>query len=291
MERVVRASDIEISTESFGDAGNPALVLAMGATASKLWWPRDFCEGLAKSGYHVIRYDHRDTGCSTSYPLGEAPYAAEDLADDLLSVMDGYNLDRAHVAGMSLGGYIAQMVALRRPERVLSLTLIGSEPLGWTGPDLPGIAPEFMLHFAAMETLDWSDHGAVRDFMLEAARLSAGDNPFDAERELRRIDAELGRARDMRSAFNHGMLTVRDDWHDATARISQPVLVIHGEQDPILPLANGEALATAIPRARLVVLKDVGHEIPQAAIPVMIAEMTEFMRQVAGLTPRTGPGF
>lgn len=280
MELIVGKDDVEIATESFGMDENPAVVLAMGATASMLWWPDVLCEGLANAGFHVIRYDHRDTGRSTSYPPGEPPYTAEDLADDLISVMDGYELERAHVAGMSLGGYIAQMAAIRRAERIMSLILIGSEPLGWTGPKLPGIAPEFMQHFATVQSLDWADRSAITEFMLETARLSAGDGyPFDYERETRRIAAEIDRADDIRSAFNHGLLAVRDDWSDATALIRQPVLVLHGEQDPVLPLANGEALAKAVPQARLIALNGVGHELPEAAIAGMVAVMADFIRK------------
>lgn len=280
MERMITSGDAKIATQSIGDRGNPTLLLVMGATASMLWWPQDFCDKLAAAGFHVIRYDHRDTGRSTSYPPGEPAYAVEDLADDMIAVLDAYGVDKAHVIGMSLGGYVAQMAAVRRANRIASLVLIGSEPLGWTGPPLPGIAPRFMAHFESFGALDTRDRAAMRDFLLEGARLSAGDAcPFDAERELRRIDAELERAGDIRSAFNHGMLTVREDWSDATARISQPVLVLHGEQDPILPLPNGEAIAAAIPGARLIVLKGVGHEIPPVAIPLMIGAITGFMRR------------
>lgn len=274
------SSDISLAHESFGNSADPAVVMVMGATASMLWWPRDLCEGLALRGYHVIRYDHRDTGQSTSVPLGKACYSVEDLADDLMGLLDGLRLDAAHIVGMSLGGLIGQMVAITHPDRILSLTLLGAEPLGWDGEDLPTIDPGFLAHFAGLAELDWSDRRAVTAFMLEGARLSAGDSAgFDPERETRRIEAEIDRAGgDLSSAFNHGSVQLRDSWNGRAAEIDRPTLVLHGENDPIAPIANGHAIASIISGARLVVLTGIGHELPASLIPRLVAEIADFLQ-------------
>lgn len=252
-----------LASESFGQATDPALVLVMGATASMLGWPDTLCHALADRGLHVLRFDHRDTGQSTTVPPGEATYSVEDMAGDVLAVMDGYGVERAHLAGMSLGGYIAQIVALQRPERVASLTLIASEPLGWDGPSLPHISEEFLGHFAALGSLDWSHRAAAADFLVESERLCAGSGaPFDRAAAKAVALRVLERTVSPASMFNHGSVTTREDWMGRFRDIACPVLVIHGDQDPILPVENGRAIAEGIPGAQLEEMPGVGHELP-----------------------------
>lgn len=261
--RRIQSKDITLATESFGTAGNPAMVLVMGATASMLGWPEALCHALSDRGLHVLRFDHRDTGQSTTVPLGAATYDVEDMAGDVLAVMDGYGVDRAHLAGMSLGGYIAQMVALQHPDRVASLTLIASEPLGWDGAPLPHISEEFLGHFAALGTLDWSRRDEVVDFLVESERLCAGSGaPFDSAAARAVAHRVLERTDSPASMFNHGTVTTREDWTGRFREIARPVLVIHGDEDPILPVENGGAIAETITGTQLEVLQGVGHELP-----------------------------
>lgn len=266
--RPVEHHGIRLATQSFGRAGDPAILLVMGATASMLGWPDEFCAALADRGLFVIRFDHRDTGRSTTVPPGAADYAVEDLAGDVTAILDAYGLAGAHLAGMSLGGYVAQMLAVTHPERVASLTLIGSEPLGWDGAPLPHISQAFMDHFAAFGGLDWSDREAVADFLVEGERLCAGTAvPFDRDRERARVARVLSRTDSPASMFNHGALTTREDWTGRFREIACPVLVVHGAADPILPVENGRAIADGIPGASLVVLPGIGHELPLPSIP------------------------
>ncbi len=267
-----------LAIETFGNRDDPALVLVMGATASRGWWPDALCHGLAARGLHVIRYDNRDTGQSLTGPPGAADYTVEDLADDLISVLDSLGLSDAHVMGMSLGGYIAQMAALRAPGRVRSLVLYASEPLGWTGPELPGIADGFMELFAGFTDLDWSDVDAVVAFQLPQLRFCAGPAfPFDAAASEILLRAEHARAINPASAFNHGALQTVQDWSGAVGRLELPVLVIHGTADPILPIEKGRAMASAIPGARLLELPGVGHEIPGGLVPRLVDEVAGFL--------------
>ncbi len=269
-----------IACESLGPPDGPAVVLMMGATASMRGWPDALVQGLVEHGLRVLRYDHRDTGQSSTRPLGEADYAVEDMLDDLLAVMDGHGLASAHLVGMSLGAYLAQMAALQHAGRLRALVLLGAEPLGWDGPPLPHIAPAFMEHFERMGTLDWGDPRQVEDFLLGVARLCAGTrHAFDEAEARARIAADLARSPSPASAFNHGALQTRLDWNGRYRAIGQPTLVLHGEQDPILPLENGRALAVGIPNARLEVLEGIGHELPTPALPAIAALIARFVRQ------------
>lgn len=260
--------DIALATESFGSPNDPALILVMGATASMLTWPDDLCAALAQRGLFVIRFDHRDTGQSTSVPLGSATYSVEDLAGDVLAVADAYGLDRFHLMGMSLGAYVGQMLALDATQRIASLTLISAEPLGWDGPALPHIADSFLEHFGTMAELDWDNRPAVADFLFEIDRLSAGPSGLPGAAATRaRIEQILDRTSSPQSMFNHGSLTTKKDWTGRFRAITTPTLVIHGEFDPILPLENGKALAEGIAGAQLLVLEGIGHELPPAELP------------------------
>src|SRR3989344_1899447 len=269
MDRLV-IGYVEIAVESFGAPDAPLIVLAMGATYSMLGWPAPLCEALAARGFRVLRYDHRDTGLSTTVAPGAATYTVEDLAADLVGLIAAQGAGRAHVVGMSLGGYIGQVAALSAPERIASLTLIGAEPLGWDGPPLPHIAPVFLEHFETLADLDWSDREAAIAFLTGVARLCAGSAiPFDAAAARAEAAAVLTRTSSPLSAFNHATVATQGDWTAAFRRIAQPVLVLHGEEDPILPLANGQALAAGIPGADLRILPGVGHELPAVLIPTI----------------------
>jgi pimeloyl-ACP methyl ester carboxylesterase len=131
--------------------------MIMGAAASMVWWPDGLCERLAAGGRYVIRYDNRDTSRSISYDPGKPGYSLDDLADDAVSVLSAYGIQRAHVAGMSLGGMIGQIAALKHPARVASLTLIASGVFGPDDPSLPGIDPTILEYHCSGESVNWRD--------------------------------------------------------------------------------------------------------------------------------------
>lgn len=194
--KTIRTDGIEIATEAFGDPKHPAVLLIMGAMASMLWWPDEFCRQLAGQGRYVIRYDNRDTGLSTTWEPGKPDYTFDDMADDAVRVLDGYGLATAHVAGMSMGGMIAQLVALEHPARVLSLTAISTSPAGVDTSHLPQTTKAYQEHSAEAEGPDWSDRDAVIDYMVKDMRALAGPAlPFDEAGERNGRPDVAGRAR------------------------------------------------------------------------------------------------
>jgi pimeloyl-ACP methyl ester carboxylesterase len=173
---------------------------------------------------------------------------------------------------MSLGGYLAQMAALDHPDRVRSLTLIASEPLGWDGAPLPHLSDTILAHFGSLATLDWQDHAAIMAFLVTLDRLCAGSvQPFDAAAARTRAAEVLARTDSPASMFNHASLAPRADWTGRFRALACPTLVLHGAEDPVLPPANGAALAQGIPGARLHVLPGMGHDLPAALLPDLVS--------------------
>ncbi|MDX3775483.1 alpha/beta fold hydrolase [Chromatiaceae bacterium AAb-1] len=272
--RIIESEGIRIYSESFGSAEDPAVLLIMGATASGAWWPDEFCTFLADRGRFVIRYDHRDTGSSTSYEPGAAPYSVEDLADDAVRVLDGYGIKDTHVVGMSLGGYIAQLLALKYSNRILTVTTIASERLAAADPAMPGIASELLEYHARAAELDWSDREAIIEYWVGAwALLSGSAHEFEPELIRKMAVADLARTPNPLTAFNHAGLGDAVGWLDRLQEIKQPTLIIHGTDDIVLPYAHAEALYEALSNARLVKLEGTGHELPRTVWPVVLDEI------------------
>ena len=163
----LRLDDVELDYETFGDAADPAILLIAGAASSMDRWEPAFCERLADAGRFVIRYDHRDTGGSTTYPPGEPGYTGDDLDADALALLDHLGIERAHLAGISMGAGISQDIALNHPERVRSLTLIAASPIGPGERDLPGMSDALRALFTEEQAEpDWADRDAAIAFLL-----------------------------------------------------------------------------------------------------------------------------
>jgi pimeloyl-ACP methyl ester carboxylesterase len=264
-ERIVRANGVDLCVQPFGDRADPPILLIMGGASSMDWWEEGLCERLMAGSRFVIRYDHRDTGRSVSYEPGAAPYSLRDLAEDAVGLLDAFGLQSAHLVGMSMGGWIGQLVALDHPDRVASLTLISTSPTaGPSDPDLPGMSEKLQASFAeeASEP-DWSDRDAVIDYIVEGERPFAGSRPFN-EAGIREIAARVfDRTTNLASSItNHAGIDSGDRWRERLGEVSAPTLVIHGTEDPMYPYGNAVALAKEIPGARLVALERVGHEVP-----------------------------
>ena len=272
-ETMVPANGVDLCVSTFGERADPAVLLIAGGASSMDWWEDEFCRRLAAGGRFVIRYDHRDTGRSTSFPAGSPPYSSVDMANDALGLLDALDVDRAHIVGLSLGGGLAQRIAVEHPSRLLSLILMSTAP----GPSASSPDPVDADPVDAdpgepadpgedVET-DWSDRKSAVDRLVADVREMGG--PFTAdEPQLRRLaERVFDRTTDMAaSQTNHWIARGGSPIRERLGTISVPALVLHGTQDPLFPMTDAEALAREIPGARLVMLEGVGHEFPPDAV-------------------------
>ncbi len=258
-------ADTELCVQSIGNPHDPAILFIGAATWSMDWWEEALCRGLASNGRRVVRYDTRDTGRSTSYPPGRPGYSTMDLVTDAVAILDALRIDRAHVVGLSMGGGIAQRLALKHRDRVDTLTLMSTSPIDPDIADLPGPEPQVKATFEdPSPEPDWSDRAKVVDYVVEGERPYAGPGSFDEPR-LRRLAGEVfDRSRDMAAAMTNHFLLETDlpDSQRLGDLAGVPTLVLHGSADPMFSLAHGKALADAVPGARLVELDGVGHQLP-----------------------------
>jgi pimeloyl-ACP methyl ester carboxylesterase len=274
-DEIVNANGVDLCVDSFGDPADPAIVLIMGSSGSMDWWEDEFCERLAAGQRFVVRYDHRDTGRSVSYDPGSPEYSAEDLIDDVVGVIGALSISRAHLVGMSMGGAIAQGVALGHPDRVASLTLVSTSSAG-PGEDLPGMSEETIAAFSR-EPPDWSNRSEVLAYMVHLARVSASPAaPFDEAGFQRLAGRVFERTTNIESSFtNHSRLDGGEPWRDRLGDLDLPTLIIHGTDDPVLPHEHGVALANEIPGAELLTLEQTGHELPRRTWDLVVPAILE----------------
>lgn len=267
---------VQLFSESFGSPDDAPILLIMGAMSSGIWWSEAFCCQLAAAGRYVIRYDHRDTGKSTSYEPGQSNYSVEDLADDAFCVLDGYGIQRAHLVGMSLGGYLAQLMALKQPQRIKSLTLIASERLAEADPTLPEIDPSVLNYHTKAGELDWANREAVIEYQVGAWRLLSGSaHSFDESLIRELAGADFDRTPNLTTTFNHALLAGGEQWLGRLDEITAPTLIIHGTEDPVLPYAHALALKAEISHAQLLTLSGTGHELHPDDWSVIIAAIQQ----------------
>jgi pimeloyl-ACP methyl ester carboxylesterase len=264
---IVEVNGVGLCVDTAGDPADPAILLIAGLSSSMDWWEEEFCQRLASGlgeggGRFVIRYDHRDTGQSVSYPAGKPGYTGADLAADAVGILDAFGRRSAQLAGISMGGALAQQVALAHPERVGSLVLMSTSPAVPCGSELPPMSEELRAWYAA-EVPDWNERGAVIDYLTAYERHLEGPEYFD-EPHVRTLAARVfDRTRDMAASMtNHALAAEGELARGPLSAITAPALVVHGTADPMFPFGHGEALARAIPRAQLLPLAGVGHQLP-----------------------------
>jgi pimeloyl-ACP methyl ester carboxylesterase len=268
---------VTLGVEHFGDEAAP-LVLLAGST-TMLSWPDELCESLARGGRHVVRYDLRDSGASTTIDPEAPAYTLRDLAADAAALARGLDDRPAHLAGIGVGGMVAQVAALDHPHAFSALTLAGTRPVA-PGPvdhDLPDHDKAVMGRRFAVPMPDWSDRAAVAEFAAAGAEI-LGDDPGAARTTAERIhDRTPGTAPSVHMANQLGMVFARLDctprWRERLPELTVPTLVVHGRRDPFFPVGNGEALAREIPGARLLVLEQAATAIPGTAADEVAAAM------------------
>jgi pimeloyl-ACP methyl ester carboxylesterase len=292
----VRANGIDIEYESFGREGDPAVLLVMGFATQLVAWPESLCKGLAAEGFRVIRFDNRDIGKSTHLAqLGApnlpamiaareaggwpaAPYSLDDMAADAAGLLEALGIARAHVVGASMGGMIAQLVAIHHPAKTKSLVSIMST----TGrPDLPPAKPEA---FAAIMTPPASFGREDRiERGVELARIIGSPGFPASDAELRETVARgvdrtpydpVGIARQMAAVL------AAPPRNDRLKAVKVPALVIHGADDPLIPASGGEDTARSIPGGELLVVPGAAHDLRESVVPVYLKAIGAFIRTV-----------
>ena len=272
----------DLYAETFGAPGDPAVVLLHGAGNSMMAWDAELCEAIAARGRLVVRLDARDVGRSAGSGDAGPEYSLHDMAGDVIALLDALGLPDATLAGVSQGGIVAQIAAVEHPDRVSGLVLISTTP---GGDDLPG--PADWLFEDEPAPPDWSDRAAVVRWLVELER-PYGASRFDEELSTRIAERTADHARDLAAQLSHPF-NVKDSGRvrDRLREIEVPTVVIHGTEDPMFPLAHGEALAAAIPSARLVAVEGFGHGIlPRADWPVLLTALPAPPPNAGGPAPR-----
>jgi pimeloyl-ACP methyl ester carboxylesterase len=285
---------VEIAYDTLAGSEGEPLLLVMGMAVSRFWWQTGLCQELASRGFKIARYDQRDAGQSTRMPDtgGSNPfvavarkrgaYTSEDMTDDAIAVLDALGWKQAHIFGASLGGIIAQRIALRHADRVLSVVSAAAMP-----SDTSGFGAGRYMHFgllAKLARLKFPE-GRQGDIQLSLAlaRVAASPAyPFDehAAREWIERDVDSG-PRDTKAQSRQ----IGAAWHGPKLReLRKPALVLHGDQDPLLRVGAGRATAKAIEGARLVVLPGAGHDFPAPLWPTIADEV----RQLANRADAAG---
>jgi pimeloyl-ACP methyl ester carboxylesterase len=265
----LEANGVPLGVEHFGDAAAPLVLLAGGTTM--LSWPDALCDALARGGRHVVRYDLRDSGASITVDPMAPAYTLRDLAADAAALARALDDRPAHLAGIGVGGMVAQVAALDHPDAFSALTLAGTRPVapGRVDPDLPDHDAATMNRLFSRTMPDWSDRAAVAEHAAAGAEI-LGNDPAAARATAERIwDRTPGTEPAVQLANQIGMvfskLNCKPRWRKRLSELAIPALVVHGRRDPFFRVGNGEALAREIPGAQLLVLEQASTAIPDAA--------------------------
>lgn len=289
MPRVAVNTGMDIEYETFGDVKQPTLLLISGFTAQLTSWPAGLCSLFADQGYHVIRFDNRDCGLSTKLdtatvdsnaviaaalmeqPIPAVPYTLSDMASDAVGLLTALDIEKAHIMGASMGGMIAQTVAIEHPQRVLSLTSVMSQP---GEPEVGQPTPEAMESFFTVPP-------TTRDEYVESSKNwlvwhSKKYRDVQRTREQAAFDFDrsfypAGAPRQLAAIYASGRRTA------GLSQLSMPTLVIHGLDDTLISPDGGERTAEIVPGAKLVMLDDMGHDLPEPLWPKFVDEFVELV--------------
>ena len=268
---LVTSGELRLWVERIGDPADPAVLLIAGAEGQGIGWPSALVDRMVAGGLQVIRYDHRDTGESDSVDFDTSPYSMVDLVEDAVAVLDGLDIESAHLVGASMGGVIAQWLAATHPDRVLSLTLMSTTAPG--RHDLPPPDASFLARSDEITKLPRGTHEERVEADVQVyALMNGGSLPFDEKAARDLAQRHFARARDWMKSANHHRISEQRNDPPALTAIKAPTLVIVAEADPIFPPPHAEALATGIPGARAVRVPGMGHTYFSAGLPEHLAD-------------------
>ncbi|MFF0143847.1 pimeloyl-ACP methyl ester carboxylesterase [Amycolatopsis sulphurea] len=282
-EQQIEANGLKLCFETFGDPADPPLLLVMGLAAPMIWWDDELCAQFTEAGFRVIRFDNRDVGRSSwvsgraglarALLLHSAPYSLGDLADDAAALLDALDIEQAHVVGASMGGMVAQELAIRRPDRVRSLTSIMST----TGARFVG-TPSFRAAAAMLAPAARTREEYVSRALNTFRMLGSPGYPFDEERMRARAERTYDRGVNPSGAARQlSAILSASDRTAGLRRLSLPALVVHGTKDPLVRVSGGRATARAL-GADLDLVPGMGHDLPPQVWPRVVAGV----RRIAG---------
>jgi pimeloyl-ACP methyl ester carboxylesterase len=293
-EQRAQVGPVELVYETIGDPAYAPLLLVMGLGMQLIHWDRGLCELFAERGFHVIRFDNRDAGLSTKIRgyvpnvmrlmaglPARVPYLLDDMAADTFGLLDHLGIERAHVVGTSMGGMIAQTMAIRRPERVLSL----GSMLSTTGDRRVG-TPKLRVWTVLMRRAPADRDAFIAYFVRVFRMIGSPAYPMDDKR-IRELAAATydrshypaGTARQLAAILASGSRTA------ALRQLDVPTVVIHGESDPLVPLRAGLATARAIPGSQLVTVPGMGHDMPKELWPTFVEAIAKNAERAAARQP------
>lgn len=288
----VTANEIQIEYDTFGDPSSSPLLLIMGLGEQMIGWDEELCKQLASRDLYVIRFDNRDVGLSSKIDeagvpnavevfaalmKGEEaniPYTLDDMAVDTIGLLDTLNIEKAHIFGVSLGGMIAQIMAIRYPSRVWSLTSMASI----TGnPELPLGKPELFVELVNPPPTEREAYIENRVNLILA--LAGSRFPMDEQRTREHLEKSYGRSYYPPGIARHGVAgAVNSDRTQGLKSVSAPTLVIHGSEDPLFPVEQGKAIAAAVPGAKLLIIEGMGHAFPPEVWPLLVDAIDKHIR-------------
>ena len=290
-EQNIEANGINLWTESFGDSKDPCILLIMGAGGQGILWTDSFCQALAAQQFHVIRFDNRDVGLSTCINFGIAPYTLKDMAHDALGVMDHYKIQKAHIVGTSMGGYIAQLLAIHYPERVETLTLIMSTvnftPLmnAYMGnsndTSLPPAKPETLVALKGLGAFSPANQEEWLEKSLRLLQIFNGPCPIDPKEWTPLLLKVHTRLKNPAAASNHmfAIIAGPSDYRGDICQTTIPTLIIHGSDDPIIPVEHAIASAETIPNSTLKIIEGMGHGRPMVYDSTILEAILNHIKQ------------
>jgi len=291
MPRAKISPTVELEYHTFGDPKNPALLLIMGYTAQMVAWEEDFCKMFAAKNFFVIRFDNRDCGLSTKFngaqvdvnavvaaalmedPIPPVPYTLSHMAGDAVGLLDHLKIERAHVLGASMGGMIAQVMTIEHPKRVRTLTSVmsmsGEPEFGQSAPD----AMNALLSVPPSDRDGYIAHSPIYQAFHSKKYRSDENSKRAAARDFDRSFYPEGAPRQLAAIYASGRRT------EQLRAIKTPTLVIHGKDDTLITPSGGERTAELIPNAKLELVDDMGHDLPQPLWGNFVALVADFISQ------------
>ena len=283
---------IEIEYDTFGSPSDPALLLIMGFTAQMVAWEEEFCKMFSDRGFHVIRFDNRDCGLSTHLDgvavdtnavieaamfeteMPAVPYTLSDMASDAVGLLDHLKISKAHILGASMGGMIAQTFAIDHPHRTLSLISVMSQP---GEPEVGQPSPEAAIAIMAQPPKTREEYiASSTQWQVWQSKKYRSDeiSRRNAVRDFDRSNYPEGGPRQMAAIYASGSRA------EGLQQLSMPALVIHGTDDQLITPSGGERTAELIPGSKLLLIDDMGHDLPQPLWPVLIGAILDHVGQV-----------